>query len=223
MMLSKCCSIAKIGTFSVTVIGVTLVLIGWAASTGIAQAQVKEVENRVMLVPLGTGGNLKVKPEFADKNYNQCKKNKHSGCLLFQRDTLVHIAFRLIGPRDQVKYCPDAKKVITKIEVTATAANKGLNDSKGDFSGPFPLTGWLVDNAFPAVNPDTGIIHEASWDVAQTQVVVTNLNDHDNRTADPDVVNKFWYRITVTACAENKDGTHSTWVSDPRGDNEGKN
>ena len=222
MMFSRCCSIAKIGTFSVTVIGVTLVLIGWAASAGIAQAEVKEVENQVMLVPQGIGGKLNVKPDSAYKD-NQCRKDKHRGCLLFERDTLVHIIFRLPGPRDQVKYCPDAKNVITKIEVTAKAAAAGANDSKGDFTGPFPLKGWLVDNAFPAVDPDTGIIFKASLGVARTQELVTNLNDHDNRTEDPDVVNEFWYRITVTACAENKDGTHSTWVSDPRGDNEGKN
>jgi hypothetical protein len=223
MMLSKCCSIAKIGTFSVTVIGVTLVLIGWAASAGIAQAHVKQVINYVMLVPQGTGGNLKVKPELANRNDNQCKKAKHPGCLLFERNTLVHIAFRVPGPKDQTKYCPDAKYVITKIEVTAKAADEGTNDSKGDFTGPFPLTGWLVENAFPAVDPDNGIIYEASFDVARTQELVTNMNDHDNSTEDPDVINSFWYRVTVTACAKNKDGTHATWVSDPRGDNEGKN
>ena len=222
-MLSRCCSIAKIGAFSVTVIGVTLVLIGWAASSGIAQAEVKEVENWVMLVPLGNGKNLKVKPEFADKKDNQCRKKKHAGCLFFQRGTLVHIAFRLPGPKDQDMHCPDAKNVITKIEVTATAADEGPNDSKGDFTGPFPLKGWLVDNAFPTVNPDTGIIYEASRNVARTQVFVTNFNDHDNSINDPDVINSFWYRVTVTACAKNKDGTDRTWVSDPRGDNEGRN
>jgi hypothetical protein len=221
MMLSKCCSIAKIGTFSVTVIGVTLVLTGWAASTGIAQAEVKEVSNQVMLVPQGIGDNLKVKPDSAYKD-NQCRKDKHPGCLLFEQDTLVYIVFRLPGPRNEIKYCPDAKNVITKIEVTATAADEGTNVSKGDFTGPFPLTGWLVENAFPAVDPDTGIIYEASFDVARTQESVTNMNDHDNSTEDPDVVKSFWYRVTVTACAENKDRTRTTWVSDPRGDNEGK-
>ena len=216
-MLSKCCSIAKIGAFSVTVIGVSLVLIGWAASTGIAQAEVEEVINPVKLVPQDVGGNLKAAKD------NQCKKGKHEGCLLFDHDTLGYIVFHLPGSKNKIKYCPDAEYVITKIEVTATAAGVGNNDSKGDFTGPFPLTGWLVDNAFPAVNPTTGIIYEATWDVARSQEWVTNLNDHDNSKEDIDVTNSFWYRITVTACAKNDEGTHTTWVSDPRGDNEGRN
>jgi hypothetical protein len=221
MMLSRCCSIAKVGAFSVTVIGVTLVLIGWAASTGIAQAEVEEVINSVMLVPQGHGDNLEVKPALAYQG-NQCRKNKHPGCLLFNRNTLVHIVFRLPGPKNKIKTCPEAEYVITKIEVTATGVDESPKLSKGDFTGPFPLTGWLVENAFPTVNPDTGIIYEASRDVAQTRVLVTNFNDHDNSTKDDDVTNQFWYKITVTACAENAEGTHRTWVSDPRGDNEGK-
>ncbi len=128
-MLSRCCSIAKIGAFSVTVIGVTLVLIGWAASSGIAQAEVKEVENWVMLVPLGNGKNLKVKPEFADKKDNQCRKKKHAGCLFFQRGTLVHIAFRLPGPKDQDMHCPDAKNVIRTENLLPTTLISRLHNN----------------------------------------------------------------------------------------------
>jgi hypothetical protein len=142
---------------------------------------------------------------------------------LFGRDTLGHIVFHLPGSKNKAKSCPEAEYVITKIEVTPTAAGESSDNSKGDFNGSFPLTGWIVENAFPAINPDTGIIHEASLDVARSQEWVTNLNDHDNSIQETDVIHSFWYRVTVTACAENADGTHTTWVTDPRGDNEGRN
>lgn len=213
MMLSKCCSIAKIGTFSVAAIGVTLVLIIWAASTGIAQAQIKEVINPVKLVPQSAGGNLKVEKD------NQCRKGKHDGCLLFERDTLVRIVFHLPGSKNQVKYCPEAKNVITKIEVTATAAKGSATDDKGDFNGSASLPAWLKENAFPEIDLETGVIYAAeSWKTARTQEWITNLNDHLSPSNVPDIIHSFWYKITVTAC----DDTGTTWVSDPRGDNEGK-
>lgn len=218
MMLSKCCSIAKTGALSVSVIGVTLVLIGWAASTGIAQAEVKEVINWVKIgLPELSDDSLKLLDD------GQCKEKDHKGCLWFERDTEGYIVFHLPGSKKKGKSCPKAGYVITKIEVTAKRdSNASSDDSKGDFDGPFPLTGWLVENAFPAVNPNTGIIHEVSWNVARSQEWVTNLNDHDSPIDDP-VINSFWYRITVTACAENDEGTHTTWVTDPRGDNTGRN
>lgn len=217
MTLSTCCPIARIGTVCVAFIGVFLVMVGWAASTGIARADIKETVTPVKLKTPRIGENLEV-----DEN-NRCKKNKHEGCLLFERYTLGHIVFHLPGSKTKAKSCPEAEYVITKIEVTPTPAGGSINNSKGNFNGSFPLTGWIVDNAFPAVNPDTGIIHEASVDVARSQEWVTNLNDHDNSTLATNVIHSFWYRVTVTACAENEDGTHTTWVTDPRGDNEGRN
>ena len=216
MMFSKCYSCAKVRVFGLAIIVVSFGLSGWVASTSIVLAQDVEVINPVMLVPQGIGDNLLV-----DKG-NQCRKDKHPGCLLFQRGELGHIVFHLPGSKNRVKYCSNANNVITKIEVTATGADEGTSVNKGDFNGPFPLPPWLQENAFPTLDLDTGIVYKApSLDVARTQEWVTNLNNHANPENEEDVTNRFWYRVTVTACAENEEGTHTIWVSDPRGDNEG--
>ena len=230
-MLSKCCSIAKMGIFSVTAIGVTLILTGWAASTGIAQAEVEEVINPVEIVPAQIKdviNSVKLVPQEDRDNlkvpvYHQCKKDTHPGCLFFERNTLVHVIFHLPGSKNQGKDCSETENVITKIEVTATAANEGTSVNKGDFDRSTPLPAWLKENAFPDINLDTGIIYqEKVLDVARSRQLVTNLNNHLNPSEGTVEVKSFWYKITVTACAENEDGTHRTWVSDPRGDNEGR-
>ena len=215
MMFSKCYSSAKFRVFSAAIIGVVFGLSGWAASTGVVLAQEFAVINPVKLVPQGVGGNLKVEKD------NQCRKNMHSGCLLFRRGELNYIVFHLPGSKNQVKNCSSAKNVITKIEVTATGADNGTSVYKGDFNAGLP--DWLKD-AFPVINAETGIIYEAaSPEFARTQEWVSNLNNHDNPPNAPGLTKSFWYRVTVTACAKNADGTHAVWVSDPRGDNEGKN
>ena len=99
---------------------------------------------------------------------------------------------------------------------TTIDANKP-NEEKGDFNGPFPLADWLKDDAFSDVDLDTGIVYQApSLADARTQVWLVNMNSHE----EPDVVKHFWYKVTATACEE-KDGVRATWVTDPRGDNEG--
>lgn len=211
MTFSKCYSIAKFRVFSAAIIGVVFGLSGWVVSTGVVMAQDFAVINPVMLIPQGSEGNLRV-----DK-HNQCSKKMHPGCLLFRRGELSNIVFHLNGSRNEGKSCSDSKNknVITKIELTATSAGKDTKDDKGDFDRTPPLPAWLKD-AFPAINLDTGIVFEASLDVARTQAWVLNLNNHENQPGEPTVIKSFWYKVTVTAC----DGS-ATWVSDPRGDNEG--
>ena len=217
MKLSRRLSIIDVQSAGVAV----LVLLGslMLAATTQAQAEnVREVINHVMLVPQGVGGNLRV-----EKN-NQCRKGKHDGCLLFGRDELGRIEFYLPGSRNEVKNCSTASNVITKIEVSATGVNGDPEASKGVFSDQFPLPLWLKENAFPALDRATGVVYEAaSLNVARTQEWITNLNSHLNAKDAADETKSFWYRVTVTACAESKDGNHVTWVSDPRGDNEGRN
>ena len=216
-MFSNCSSFSKPNVSRVVLIGVVFALFGCLVQISIARAQdefVPEVIKAVKLVPQGIGENLKV-----DKP-NQCRKDKHEGCLLFERGKLGRILFHLPGSKNQNKYCPDADHVITKIEATAYSTDA----TKGDFTGPFPLPGWLKENAFPDIDLDTGIVYEAgSLNVARSQEWITNLNDHENPIEEADVIKSFWYRVTVTACNANQDGTHTAWVSDPRGDNEGKN
>ena len=215
MTFSKCYSIVKFRVFSAVIIGVVFGLSGWTASADIVQDEDAALVNSVKLVPQGVGDELKV-----EKN-NQCKKGKHDGCLLFKWDESGYIVFHLPGSKNHVKNCSSFESVITKIELTATRAAESDKDDKGDFRGPFPLPTWLKD-AFPAIDLDTGIVYEAaSLDIARTQEGVSNLNNHANPDNEPDAVESFWYRVTVTACAENEDGTHTVWVSDPRGDNEG--
>ena len=214
MMFSKCYSIAKFRVFSAVIIGVVFGLTGWVISTGIVLAQEIVSVNKVMVVPQGIGENLKV------EKGNQCKKDMHPGCLRFRRGELGYIVFHLPGSKNKVKNCSDVENefVITKIEVTATGADDDTSVYKGDFNAAVP--DWLQE-AFPAIDPATGIIYKAPWNVARTQEWVSNLNNHENPPDGLGVVKSFWYKVTVTACAENEEGTHTIWVSDPRGDNEG--
>jgi len=200
-----------------------VVLLGSLIFAGSTQAQVglvQEVTNPVKLVPQGDGRTLQV---VRDRD-NQCRKGKHEGCLLFERDVLGRIEFYLPGSRHEVKNCLSAKNVITKIEVSANSVKGDPEASKGVFPGQLPSPLWLKENAFPALDRSTGVVYEAvSLDVARTQEWITNLNSHPNKVDEADETKSFWYRVTVTACAASKDGTHVKWVSDPRGDNEGRN
>lgn len=219
MKLSRIHSIISIQSAGIAVV----VLLGSLIFAGSTQAQgglVQEVINPVKLVPQGDGRTLKV---VRDRD-NQCRKGKHEGCLLFERDDLGRIEFYLPGSRHEVKNCLSAKNVITKIEVSANSVEDDPEASKGVFPGQLPSPLWLKENAFPALDRSTGIVYKAaSLDLARTQEWITNLNSHPNTIDKADETKSFWYRVTVTACTENKDGTRDKWVSDPRGDNEGRN
>lgn len=220
MMLSKCYSSTKFRVFSAAIIGVVFGLSGWVASTGVVLAQNFAAINPVKLVPQEVEGELILKVE----KDNQCRRNMHEGCLLFRRGESGFIVFHLPGSKNKVKDCSDAETehVITKIEVTAQGADEGDDMYKGDFNGPFPLPLWLKENAFEALDLDTGIIYSAtSPEFARTREMVSNLNNHESLANATEFTRSFWYRVTVTACAEN-DGVHAVWVSDPRGDNEGR-
>jgi hypothetical protein len=105
--------------------------------------------------------------------------------------------------------------VITKIELATTelkTEEKNNKRAKGDFTKE--VDSWLK-KAFSSVDMQTGIIYEEEWPLGWTQVVVENLNSHDAKKG----MKSFWYQVTVTDCVDEK----NTWITDPRGDNEGKN
>jgi hypothetical protein len=138
---------------------------------------------------------------------------------LFEEDKVGVIKFYLPGNKYKIEKCPKAKHVITKVELTTTIDDTKPNDQKGKFTGPFPLENWIRDDAFSDIDLDTGIVYQpASLDYARTQAWLVNMNSHE-----PPGLKQFWYKVTATACAKNDEGTHDTWVTDPRGDNEGHN
>jgi len=155
------------------------------------------------------------------KHTNKCKNKKHPGCLLFEEGKVGLIKFFLAGSRNKDKKCPEAQKVIIRIELTAKGKAPDPKDvnpvaAKGDFTGKLPH--WVKDDAFSVVDLSTGIVYQAtSVDDARSQAWLVNMNSHDATEG----VKSFWYKVTATACEENKDGTRDAWVTDPRGDNEG--
>lgn len=179
----------------------------------------------VKLTPEGSSGVLKVK---LGKNTKKCKKKVHDGCMLFETDKVGQIKFYVFGSAFKLRKCTETssgpKYVITKIELATEEKEKDAKydpdgpkgGSKGKFTGNLP--DWIKYDAFQSVNLATGIVYEAPWNKAATQVYLENLNSHN---ADLGVL-PFWYKVTVTAC-EAVDGVHETWVSDPRGDNKGLN
>jgi hypothetical protein len=147
------------------------------------------------------------------KSNGNCKKKAHKGCLLFEEDKTGVIKFYLSGSRINAKRCPKAEAVITKIELSTTAEGSVTDGSKGDFSPP--LAAWIKNYAFADVDLYTGVVYEASVNVARSQAWLINLNSHDASEGEKE----FWYRVTATACGDSP----TTWVTDPRGNNEGMN
>ena len=145
----------------------------------------------------------------------KCKKDKHPGCLLFGEKQRGKITFYLKKDKAQ---CPEAKNVITKIELTTKA--KDDNQEKGDFNRTLKLDPWIKTNAFKDVILKTGIVYEAGSDEASNQTTLFNKNDHKHDIEGDKNELSFWYRVTVTSCPK-KDHPSKTWTTDPRGDNEG--
>jgi hypothetical protein len=149
---------------------------------------------------------------------NKCKQGKeHPGCLVFEEDKIGLVRFYLKGSnKHKANKCPpdgNASEVITKIQLTATGTGGDPQAVKGDFA-VFPLPPWVENDAFPTVNLNTGIVYEATLADARTQAWLINMNSHDAGT-----IKSFWYQVTATDCAN----LANTWVTDPRGDNEGLN
>ena len=198
-------------------IGILGAVVGFYGSKVVSKIGSQTKHYGIKLVPQG-GGVLKV-----DES-NQCANNRnpHEGCLLFETDKVGQIKFYLPGSKFKLKKCEGpgstAQNVITKVELAVKGQGNDPEAVKGDFNGPFPLDDWLKYDAFPAVDLDDGIVYEAPWDKAATQVFLDNLNSHDAA----DGIKSFWYRVTVTACEEDE-GVRETWVTDPRGDNKGRN
>jgi hypothetical protein len=166
---------------------------------------------------------VKLKPKAGgvlevDKS-NKCKQGKkHPGCLVFEEDKIGLVRFYLSGSnKHKANKCPpdgDASKVITKIQLTATGEGGDPQAVKGDFT-VFPLPPWVENDAFPNVVLGTGIVYQAALADARTQAWLINMNSHDASAG----VFSFWYKVTATDCAN----LANTWVTDPRGDNEGIN
>ena len=143
--------------------------------------------------------------------------------MLFEKNKVGQIKFYLPGSAFELRKCsgttPKAKNVITRIELAVIEKEADEyydpDGSKGDFTKT-PLADWIKYDAFSAVNLANGIVYDAPWDKAASQVYLENLNSHNAELG----VFPFWYRVTVTSC-EGGDGVHETWVTDPRGDNKG--
>lgn len=167
----------------------------------------------VELNPAGQSGKLNV------TGFNKCKNHDHPGCLLFEEDIEGYIKFYIKG-EDSARTCSQgAGRVITSIKLTTEELITNQDNeqhSKGNFSAK--LEPWLKKNAFKSVDLDTGFIYKAALEDGWTQVVLQNLNNHDAKYG----VKQFWYEVSVTSC-EIKNGVRGKWVTDPRGDNEGKN
>jgi len=167
------------------------------------------VHYSVQLVPQGNGkgnGTLKVHDPIG-----KCDRQNHAGCLLFKKDTRGSITFYLPGYDKKSDNCQgNARSVITKIELTTNAVKN--DPAKGDFT--LKLDSWIKNSAFNDVNLDSGIVYQAiPSDEGWTQITLTNLNSHDAKKGEK----QFWYRVTATQCGD----PDTTWVTDPRGDNEG--
>ena len=148
----------------------------------------------------------------------KCKKHNHLGCLLFGEKQRGKITFYLPGYKIKNDQCPQAKNVITKIELTTNEDTK----KKGNFKIDPKLDDWVKMYAFEDVDPVTGIVYEAQWDEAWAQTTLFNKNDHKHEIEGEENELSFWYRVTVTSCPkENHPSETETWVVDPRGDNEG--
>jgi hypothetical protein len=206
--------------------GVLAAVAGFYGSQVVAKLGAQTKHYAVKLVAPGTsGGELKVDVK------NQCNSNGHPGCLLFETGKVGQIKFYMQDSKHEFQKCSGtkktAKKVITKVELTTELAaptpdKPNDKEEHGDFiadhSNPtFALEDWLKYDAFPAVDLKTGVVFEATYDKAATQVFLDNLNSHTS-----DDIKHFWYRVTVTGCEE-VDGVRPVWVSDPRGDNKGLN
>lgn len=207
-------------SFGVVIVAVGAFAPGLLGNTDGDPVPSNQVTYSVELKP-GHSGVLEVK--HADK----CKQHGHTGCLRFEKDKVGLIKFFLQGSSTINRKCPKANSVITKIELTAKGiAPKSDPDpddvnpeaEKGDFTGNLP--DWVRDDAFSGVDLSTGIVYQATTlNDARTQELLVNMNSHNASEG----VKSFWYKVTATACIENKDGTRDIWVSDPRGDNEGLN
>lgn len=160
-------------------------------------------------------GNWKV-----DGPNGKCKKLDHPGCLFFGEKQRGRITFYLPGYKIKNDQCPQAKNVITRIELTTKA--KDDSQEKGDFNRDEKLDKWVQKNAFEDVILETGIVYNAQWDEAWAQTTLFNKNDHKHEIEGVEDKLSFWYRVTVTSCPKENQPSE-TWVVDPRGDNEGLN
>jgi len=175
---------------------------------------VKDYE--VLLTPQGASGTLGVHLVFGQS----CGGNPHLGCMNFDTDTVGVISFRVAGnPNGLTCKNPTAptkvaKRVITKIELTDKPLGGSGTSDKGDFNGGLAGT-WLKKFAFPQVIQGTGVLYDVSFNDGLARMTLVNLNSHPGQSGSK----PFWYKVTVTDCADQT----KTWETDPRGDNKGSN
>jgi hypothetical protein len=199
-------NLKKVTAYSVS--GFLVAAVGWFSALSYSTGS--QLRNYLVELKPVDNGVLEVKHE------NKCGSKGHKGCLVFEEDKVGLIKFYLPGFKYKVRNCKNTDTVITKIELTTTPMEGQELEDKGVFDGDLP--DWIKDKAFPDVNTETGVVYEASLDDALTQVWLINMNSHDF----DDGLKRFWYKVTATACEDDDgDGVHETWVTDPRGENEG--
>ena len=102
-------------------------------------------------------------------------------------------------------------RVITGIEVTDTPSTTNPTD-KGDFTGGLDGS-WLKKYAFPQADSEGYIYKVSNKNKGLAEVTIVNMNSHPAA----ELGKSFWYRITVEDC-----DSGATWITDPRGDNQGR-
>lgn len=201
-----------------TIAGTLGLLLSLVASQ--AFSAVKDYE--ILLIPQGSSGTLGAHVVFGQS----CADNQHVGCMNFDTDTVGVISFRVRGKPNGLT-CTNptapgkvAKQVITKIELTDKPSGGSDTSAKGDFSSGLAGT-WLKKFAFPQVNQGTGILYDVAVNDGLARMTLVNLNSQQSILSplgQPES-KPFWYRVTVTDCAD----PTKTWETDPRGDNKGSN
>lgn len=161
-------------------------------------------------------GELRAVTDGQGCNKGQGNQLKKKGCVRFAEDEFGLITFQ-VGAQPQARTCANSGThwVISKIELSGQGyqLSGGVISNKGIFDDHLPLDDWLK-NAFPQVDPLTGVLYEA--DPPNTGVThVTSLNLNNNANTDP---RDIWYRVSVASCAE---GSDVVLVTDPRFENDG--
>ncbi len=185
------------------IILVLLVLLGYTGCATLTSAKKFELETPVIdLVAKGNDGPLEPQKSF------KCSEGAKIGCIQFDQATLGPITFLIKnGKKDETCAKSGTKWVITKVQLTAVEAG---STGKGDYAQPIP--DWL-SNAFPQLNPETGVVYEADTSFATPWAVIIDLNNHDYTEG----VKVLYYKVTATNCESG-----NTIYTDPMVRNKGK-
>ena len=149
-----------------------------------------------------------------------CNASTHSGCMNFDVGTIGTVTFSVRNnwaPQGLLT-CPSTipqghrYRVITSIQVTDTP-DPANPTAKGDFTATISNGGWLKMYAFPQADSNGYIYNVGNKNHGLSEVTIVNMNSHPVSQGEK----PFWYRVTVKDC-----GSSAVWVTDPRGDNQGR-